>query len=260
MNDRILRAALAMVASFGVLLALFGAVGALAQTVNICDRTPQVRDEIMLAIGASDCATVTAAQLAGVTELCFGHRPWGRGCRSAYSRGDLLALKSGDFAGLTGLESLLLMQNQLTALPEDLFAGLTSLQILRLDQNHYGTLPEGLFAGLTSLNHLTLTDGYLSDLPDSLFAGLTNLNNLQLQMNYLAVMALTRDHPLLSNFPAGGTLFYHDQKNIGELQSFQNLAFQHLDALEVRTDALEASQWMAWARIWGIRCVSWRDD
>ena len=37
-----------------------------AQTVNICDRTPQVRDEILLAIGANDCAAVTAEQLAGI--------------------------------------------------------------------------------------------------------------------------------------------------------------------------------------------------
>lgn len=35
-----------------------------AQTVNICDRTPQVRDEILLAVGENDCATATAWELA----------------------------------------------------------------------------------------------------------------------------------------------------------------------------------------------------
>ncbi len=31
-----------------------------AQTVNICDRTPQVRDRIMQRVGADDCAAVDA--------------------------------------------------------------------------------------------------------------------------------------------------------------------------------------------------------
>ena len=159
-----------------------------AQTVNICDRTPQVRDEILRAIDASDCAAVTAGQLAAVNGLCFGNQPWGEDCRSSYSRGKIVSLKSGDFDGLTGLERLLLMDNQLTTLPANLFANLTSLQTLRLDHNLFTALPEGVFAGLTNLESLMLHSNQLTALPEGVFARLTGLASLDLASNRLATL------------------------------------------------------------------------
>ena len=67
-------------------------------TPGICDRTPQVRDAIMAAVGAADCNGVTAKDLAGITAL------------SLESEG-ITALKSGDFAGLSALELLHLHDN-----------------------------------------------------------------------------------------------------------------------------------------------------
>ena len=106
MSDRMIRAALAMVASFGVLLVLFGTTGALAQTVNICDRTPQVRDQILQALGlsAGNCNAVNSEGLAGITTLDIG-------------RARLTTLQVGDFAGLTGLQILSLQQNQCAGSP-----------------------------------------------------------------------------------------------------------------------------------------------
>ena len=109
-------------------------------TVNICDRTPQVRDEILLESGASDCATVTPAQLASVTGLCFNRYSPVPLC-SGYNRASISALKSGDFAGLTGLQSLNLSWNQLRVLPSGVFDGLTSLQVLEISNNQLDVRP-----------------------------------------------------------------------------------------------------------------------
>ena len=140
-----------------------------AQTVDICDRTPQVRDEILVAIGASDCATVTAAQLASIAEFCFSD-----GCevsyRDTYNRPRLTALMPGDFAGLSGVRRLALDFNSLTTLPEGVFDGLTGLESLGLGWNPLTELPEGVFAGLSSLKFLIMIANQLTTLPEGVFA------------------------------------------------------------------------------------------
>ena len=117
-----------------------------AQTVNICDRTPQVRDEILLAIGANDCAAVTAGQLAAIEVLCFHDFDFGSTyCRSSYDRDPLATLKLSDFDGLTSLLGLLLDGNRLTTLPAGVFDKLTSLVVLGLNGNNLTALPAGAF-------------------------------------------------------------------------------------------------------------------
>ena len=159
-----------------------------AQTVNICDRTPQVRDEIMRAIGANDCATVTVRQLAAVDVLCFGQydNTADIPCHLSYDRDPLVALKPGDFAGLTGLQYLYLWDNQLASLPADVFNGLAGLVILGLGDNQLANLPQGVFNGLTSLQGLGLDRNRLASLPAGAFAGLTSLLSLALERNQLA--------------------------------------------------------------------------
>ena len=83
-----------------------------AQTVNICDRTPKVRQAILGEIDGEDCAAVDSAQLAGVESL-------------GLSIIALTALAAGDFDGLTNLQVLALSGNQLAALPNGVFDGLT---------------------------------------------------------------------------------------------------------------------------------------
>ena len=113
-------------------------IGDVTVTVNdndtaagICGRTHEVSDALVALIpGVSDCAAVTAAQLAAITG------------RLDLSSQNITALAAGDFAGLTELTQLKLSNNKLTTLPEDVFDGLTSLAVLFLSNNELTTLPD----------------------------------------------------------------------------------------------------------------------
>ena len=72
-----------------LLAVVLPAVASQAQTVNICDRTAQVRDAILAALDADDCAAVNSESLAGVEDLESDWR--------------LTALQAGDFDGLASL-------------------------------------------------------------------------------------------------------------------------------------------------------------
>lgn len=120
-----------------------------AQTVNICDRTPQVRDAILRKLGLSDCAAVDAERLANFEILNIRQK-------------QMMILRVGDFADLTSLVALGFWDNQLANLPEGVFAGLSSLQYLGLWENQLSALPEGVFHGLTSLETLYLSSNRLS--------------------------------------------------------------------------------------------------
>ena len=101
-----------------------------AQTVDICDRTPQVRDAIILEVlDADDCAAVDSESLASVETLNMASGE--RGGRVWY----LTALRAADFDGLTGLTTLRLNYNRLTTLPAGVFDELTSLLDLDLRGN-----------------------------------------------------------------------------------------------------------------------------
>ncbi len=148
-----------------------------AQTVNICDRTPQVRDAIMAAAGAEDCAAVDSARMANIERLQL-------------TGTSLTALAPGDFAGLTELRTLNLDDNQLTALPEGVFDSLTRLELLELYSNQLTALPEGVFDSLTELRSLYLDDNQLTALPAGIFDSLTKLRGLHLDDNHLTVLPI----------------------------------------------------------------------
>ena len=151
--------------------------------VNICDRTPQVRDAILAKLtDVSDCAAVTDADLSGITgELVLSIR-------------EILVLKSGDFEGLANLDDLQLTDSGLETLPEDVFDGLTGLTSLYIVRNNaLETLPQGIFDGLTSLRALHLAENSLSDLPEAVFGGLVSLESLQLGGNEGAPFTLTAE-------------------------------------------------------------------
>ena len=132
-----------------------------ADPTDLCSRTAVVQTVIISKVsGKTNCADITTAELTGVTLLTFIGTTSLRG-----------SLKSGDFAGLTGLITLNLDFNEITALPADIFSGLSALTTLRLDDNQLSTLPSGIFAGLTSLTTLNLSGNSLpTSLPASLFA------------------------------------------------------------------------------------------
>ena len=145
--------------------------GPVTPTPGICDRTPQVRDEILNALsGVDDCAAVTVADLATVTELYINNRQ------------NVTALQSGDFAGLSAVEEIQLRRNALTGLPSDLFSGLSALRVLILSDNALTSLPPGVFSGLSALEDLGLNGnaGLGPHLTGSAFSALASLRLINL--------------------------------------------------------------------------------
>ena len=146
---------------------------------GICRRTPQVRDGILAILpGVSDCAAVTDADLSGIS---------GRLDLNVQETGEeMTALQPGDFAGLTNLQILYLIDNSLETLPEDIFEGLAALTTIHLQNNGLKELPEDIFDGLGSLSSLHLANNKLSELPEDVFDGLTEMDGLFLTQNQLS--------------------------------------------------------------------------
>ena len=107
----------------------------------VCDRTEQVRDEIVAASGVSTCGGVTDADLAAITVL-------------GLSFAGITSLKEGDFSGLTALQELDLNGNALSSLDAGVLSGLTALTTLNLNGNALSSLDAGAFSGLTALEVL----------------------------------------------------------------------------------------------------------
>ena len=183
------------------LMVLAGALlPAKAQTANICDRTPEVRDEILYKVSSSDCAAVNLASVTETLDL---------------SESGLTSLKAGDFDGLDSLGFLKLSNNQLKTLPVGLFDELGSLWRLDLDNNQLTMLPAGVFDELANLDSLLLSHNQLTTLPKGLFDGLDNLEYLGLQENRLTALPkglfdgldildnLDLDNNQLTTLPAG---------------------------------------------------------
>lgn len=94
-----------------MLLAILPAVAMLpaqAQTVDICDRTVQVRNAILEALETDDCAAVEG--LASIESLSID---------------GLANLQAGDFDGMTGLKDLIMSHGSLLRLPAGVFDDLT---------------------------------------------------------------------------------------------------------------------------------------
>ena len=191
--------------AFLVLLGVLAAVPVQAQTpLSICDRTQQVRDEILNQIGVSDCAMVTATDLTAVTMLIL-------------ESVGLTSLRADDFADLSELKELRLTGNyQLLALPSGVFSGLAKLETLDLYNNQFSRgLPAGVFSGLTKLETLNLGDNRIPELRAEVFSGLAKLETLDLGPNRLPALpagvfsglaklkTLSLRDNLLTAFPAG---------------------------------------------------------
>ncbi|MXW44902.1 MAG: leucine-rich repeat protein, partial [Gammaproteobacteria bacterium] len=143
-------------------------------TEGVCARTPEVRDALVSATGAADCASVTSAALAAIATLDFS----GGAAAS-------LTLKSGDFAGLSSLKTLIFRGVALTSVPPDIFAGLSALELLNLKNTGLTSLPDGVFSGLSRLNRLTLENNALASLNANVFSSLSGLQDLNLRKTSL---------------------------------------------------------------------------
>ena len=77
------------------------------------------------------------------------------------SQSDIRSLASGDFAGLSALESLSLWGNDLTTLPAGVFDGLSVLDELRLSNNPFSPsigLPAGVFDDVPTSTFIVFDD------------------------------------------------------------------------------------------------------
>ena len=149
------------------------AIALAGEVTPVCDRTAAAQAGILDEIdGVSDCALVTDAHLAGVTEV------------SIYAEG---ALSAGDFDGLTSVTALYL-KGQLTSLPAGIFDPLASLTSMDLFASNLSTLPDGVFDQLTKLSALQITGTQLTSLPDGIFDQLNSLTDLYLGNNRLTTL------------------------------------------------------------------------
>ena len=121
-----------LVLLFAILLPSAG--NAQGATDGVCGRTQQVRDELVRLAGAGDCASVTADNLAKITNLDLENKA-------------IASLQASDFAGLTSLVYLRLRNNQLSldSFPGGLFSSLPlSIRYIEVSGNpgcpSYGNL------------------------------------------------------------------------------------------------------------------------
>ena len=140
-----------------------------ATSDGICDRPQPVQDAILAKLSMSNCAEVSASDLASITDEL-------RMINGALT--GLTELPSGTFDGLTKLKYLDLDNNGLETLSADVFDGLDSLRTLELNSNRLSTLPADIFDGLTKLEELGLSDNDLEALPADVFDDLDSLRTL----------------------------------------------------------------------------------
>ena len=147
-------------------------------TGGICDRTPRVRDRILVLLKnrysfKGDCSGVEDTHLAKLKSLDLGRNP---STESAFT----MSLRSNDFEGLVNLERLYMRETGLSELPAGVFDGLISLEELELDNNRLLSLPTGVFSGLKALKTLELhRNPSLRSLPYDEFEALPNLTELR---------------------------------------------------------------------------------
>lgn len=154
----------------GVFLLVLTAVA--TARAGICDRTPAVRDAIVLQLGLS-CEEITGGDLADVTELGFGYN-YGIGAPTEYRH-----VLRRDFVGLVSLKEILFQDAKVETMEADAFADLTELEKLQIQDETIALTP-GLFDSLVNLKRLTLMDLHLPTLRSDLLSQLKNLEGLDI--------------------------------------------------------------------------------
>ena len=156
---------------------------------GVCDRTPQVRDGIVGAIGGvTDCANVDDDNLSGITGTLDLSSTGIATLRAALVGGNLPIGVLGDFSGLNRLNVLKLDGNELVTLPESIFSDLDGLVTLDLSRNQLVTLPGNMFEDHRRLVTLDLSHNQLETLAGNVFEDTQSLVTLDLSHNQLETL------------------------------------------------------------------------
>ena len=146
------------------------------ESINICDRTKQVRDRILQILPSDDCARVSPDRMALITAL-------------GLSFSGLKSLKAGDFDGLAALDHLDICLTCLKTIPGGVFKELKNLKTLELYWSCLEELPPDTFEGLENLETLQLYRNWrLESIPPGLFDGLRNLQTLRIDRTGLRTL------------------------------------------------------------------------
>ena len=158
-------------------------------TINegVCDRTPQILDEILAQATMADCTEVADDILLRIStlDLCFPDIPGYCDAGNAVRFDAITTLLDGDFRDLSQLRTLNLHSNRLSELPPDVFHSLSKLQSLNLGGNRLTRLPDRIFSSLSRLASLDLQGNRLTELPATLLSGLSELQWLTFAGNEL---------------------------------------------------------------------------
>ena len=148
---------------------------------GICDRTPRIRDRILVLLKnrhsyKGDCSGVTGEHLAKPKSLDVSRN-------MEMEQEFTMSLKEHDFEGLVNLEKLYMRDTGLRSLPAGVFDGLAKLEELELNKNKLESLPAGVFSDLESLQMLKLRNNpSLESLPYDELEALPELTGLSVDL------------------------------------------------------------------------------
>ena len=150
-------------------LALSAEAFAAPASPSVCDRTPQVRDDLVATLSKA-CDQIDDSDLLRVTAIRL-------------PRAGLTSVRTGDFAGLCRLEVLNLKRNAITDLPAGIFVDLASLRLLVILGNNIRQLPDDFTVGNPNLEKIHMFGNAFTSIPPQA------LQNLQLlpKLNVLDV-------------------------------------------------------------------------
>ena len=138
--------------------------------VDVCERSPQVRDAIVSATDLA-CDAISEFDLMDVSALDLSGK-------------EITALDAGDFTGLSNLVELDLSVNGLGVIPEQGFKDLVNLTKLDLGYTGLTDVPASI-RGMGSLQELSLQGNSIQTIHKESFKGLSGLRVLNLGRNQI---------------------------------------------------------------------------
>ena len=174
-------------------------------TTGVCDRTPQVRDALVAAVGRSDCSQVSSGLLGRLRRLDLGLGSDEDTTATAgycadtleeeFERDGRLGECGSRPPGPGGTEIAFHAAasadgeaDRIPSLRSGDFQGLHNLQFLDLSGHFLRGLPDSVFADLAGLDTLDLRENRLAALPRDVFGPLTGLEYLDLSDNVLTAL------------------------------------------------------------------------